>query len=77
MNNKTPCPKCESTNITGIQYGFVADRDNPCHYDGISEWKCECGYREGRWSGKELKDGEHEPPYGERHSRGCRLTKGV
>ncbi len=30
-------------------------------YDGISEIKCDdCGVRIGRWSGKELKDGEIE-----------------
>jgi hypothetical protein len=47
--------------VIGIQY----DYNSPQHYDGISEWMCPfCGYREGRWTGRELKDGELEPRYG-------------
>ena len=34
-------------------------------YDGISEWNCpDCGYREGRWSGRELVGDEREARYG-------------
>jgi rubredoxin len=34
-------------------------------YDGVSEWRCpSCGYREGRWSGRELTGDELEPRYG-------------
>ncbi len=54
MPNK--CPKCGSTNIIGVEYAY----DSPYYYDGVSEWQCECGYREGRFSGRELKDGEYE-----------------
>jgi DNA-directed RNA polymerase subunit RPC12/RpoP len=54
------CKKCGSTNIILIQYrGTTED------YDGISEIKCfDCGVRIGRWTGKELKEGELEPMYG-------------
>lgn len=44
--------------MTAIEYDYT----NPEHYDGVSEWKCEfCGKRVGRWSGKELEQGEYEP----------------
>ena len=44
-----------------VEYGW----EHPQHYDGISEYRCmDCKYREGRWSGKELKDGEWELKYG-------------
>ena len=37
-------------------------------YDGVSEYIClaesTCGYRVGRWTGKELKPGFIEPRYG-------------
>lgn len=34
-------------------------------FDGISEWRCpDCGYREGRWTGRALSDDEFEPRYG-------------
>lgn len=55
------CKKCESKNIIGIEYGYMDEE----HYDGISEWRCgDCGYREGRWTGKELKDGDVEKVFG-------------
>jgi hypothetical protein len=62
------CPKCGGE-IGGLQYPW----GNPNHYDGVSEWFCirsadvdgrNCHYHVGRWTGKELKDGEWEPPYG-------------
>jgi len=67
------CRKCK-TSMLSIQYGRGVSDDNPCHYDGVSEFKCRnehCGLRMGRWSLRELKDGEHEPPFGERHSPRC------
>lgn len=55
------CPDCESKNISACEYAYTS----PEHYDGVSEWHCEdCGYRQGRWSGKELKEGEIEPRLG-------------
>lgn len=55
------CPNCSSDNIILIEYGY----GHPEHYDGISEYKClSCGYRQGRWTGKELKLGFIEPRYG-------------
>lgn len=37
------------------------DGMHPEHYDGISEIDCnDCGARIGRWSGKELAEGEVE-----------------
>jgi hypothetical protein len=45
----------------GVEYGY----NHPARYDGVSEWNCpDCGYREGRWSGKALADGEYEPRWG-------------
>lgn len=54
------CPKCH-----GVMFGVEYDFTHPERYDGVSEWLCNkdaggCGYRRGRWSGKELKDGEYE-----------------
>ena len=50
------CPKCKSKNIVGVEYRLTTE-----DYDGVSHWECvKCGYRQGRWSGKELKDGELE-----------------
>ena len=55
------CPKCGSEDIIMVEYAYDASD----HYDGISEWKCGgCGYRRGRWSGKELKAGEVEKRWG-------------
>ncbi len=48
------CKKCGSKDIMGIEYGYPSKEQ----YDGISEWSCiKCGYRQGRWSEEELKDG--------------------
>lgn len=56
------CPKCQSKNIMGIEYFYSEPED----YDGISEYDCrDCGYREGRWTHKELKEGFIEPKYGQ------------
>jgi C4-type Zn-finger protein len=56
------CPKCGSGNIIMIEYY----NGTPYRYDGISEFNCRnCGYRQGRWTGNELKDGELEPPFGD------------
>jgi hypothetical protein len=64
--------------MVGVQYGRVATKDNPCHYDGVSEWRCEttnCAQpRIGRWSDKELVGDEHEPPFGEEHRKNCPLN---
>jgi|GEM_PF-2345445 len=55
------CRKCKSDNILLVEYG----PDDPEHYDGISEIQCQdCGARIGRWSHKELKEGECEKRYG-------------
>lgn len=51
------CKKCGSENIILVEYPY----DNPNYYDGISEIFCSsCKTRIGRWSGKELADGEFE-----------------
>ena len=68
------CPGCGvnlaapgGSRVIGVQYSY----DSPNHYDGVSEWRCpDCDLREGRWSGKILKDGESEPRYG---GKPCRL----
>lgn len=57
------CTNCGSENIMAIQYGYP----HPEHYDGVSEYLCQdCGYREGRWSHQELKEGYSESRWGER-----------
>lgn len=54
---ETVCKKCGSKNIMMVEY----THDSPEHYDGVSEIACnECGVRFGRWSGKELAEGEAE-----------------
>ena len=53
--------KCGSKNIIAIEYSYPSSEQ----YDGISEYQCQdCKLRIGRWSGKELKDGEEEPKFG-------------
>ncbi|MFA7244893.1 MAG: hypothetical protein WC070_01780 [Candidatus Magasanikbacteria bacterium] len=55
------CKKCGSKNIIYVEYSY----DSPERYDGVSEIDCkDCGARFGRWSGKELKEGEAEKRYG-------------
>jgi len=55
------CRNCGSKNIIMIEYGYPS----PEQYDGISEYMCkDCGARFGRWTGKELKEGEIEPRFG-------------
>lgn len=58
------CGSCEGkVEAIAVEYAY----DDCNHYDGISEWECvQCGRREGRWSGRILKDGESEPPHGEK-----------
>ncbi len=47
--------------VVGIQYSHT----NPNRYDGISEWQCgKCKVRIGRWTGKQIADGEFEPRFG-------------
>ena len=51
------CKKCGSENMVMVEYPLT----DPEHYDGVSEIDCrECGARIGRWSGKELAEGEAE-----------------
>ena len=66
-NNKT-CPIC-GRELVALEYNY----NNPAHYDGISEYFCpqpsnknkeQWHYREGRWSGKILKSGDFELPFG-------------
>lgn len=60
-NEKEKCKKCGSENIIMGEYDLM----HPEHYDGVSEIEClECGVRIGRWSGKELTQGEFEKKYG-------------
>ena len=47
-----------------IEY-YAPDTPSEVIYDGISEIQCQdCGTRSGRWSLRELKDGELERRYG-------------
>lgn len=39
-----------------IQYSY----SSKYHYDGVSEFQCKCGYRQGRWCGEELHGHEVE-----------------
>jgi len=58
---KDKCKKCGSENIIMVEYDYTS----PEHYDGISEIDCrDCGVRIGRWSDKELAEGEIEKRYG-------------
>ena len=55
-----PLPCHPTSSFTGVEYSMT-----PEDYDGVSEWCCDtCGKRYGRWTGKELKDGELERRYG-------------
>ena len=58
---KELCKNCNSENVVLVEYNML----DTFHYDGTSEIKCmDCNARFGRWTGKELKDGEQERPYG-------------
>ena len=55
------CRNCGHTEFIGIEYGY----GHPERYDGISEYLCtNCKTRYGRWTGKELKEGEVEKRFG-------------
>lgn len=57
------CKKCGSKNTIFVEYAY----GQPEHYDGVSEIACnDCGARFGRWSGKELAEGEFEKPHGKK-----------
>lgn len=59
--DENKCRKCGSENIVMVEY----DGMHPDHYDGTSEIMCNaCGARIGRWSEKELVDGETEKRWG-------------
>lgn len=61
-NNKPTKCDCPAEYAIGVEYCGT-----PHDYDGVSEWKCEqCKRRWGRWSGRELAEGELEPRYGDR-----------
>jgi len=56
------CLRCGSTSIRKIQYS----PDHPGHFEEWSELDCnDCGYREGRWSKRELKGNDYESIGGE------------
>lgn len=60
MTRKMTKCECPAEFQIALQYRLTAE-----DYDGTSEWVCDkCGRRWGRWTGKELKDGELEPRYG-------------
>lgn len=62
---KNTCNKCGSKNMVYVEYNLTM----PEHYDGWSETMCmeeKCGARIGRWTDKELADGEYELPLGGR-----------
>ena len=55
------CKKCGSENVIMVEYNGM----HPDHFDGVSEINCkDCGVRIGRWSGKELAEGESEKRLG-------------
>ena len=55
------CPKCGHPVYIGIEYEY----GHPDRYDGMSERMCErCGTRYGRWTGRELHEGESEKRWG-------------
>jgi len=62
------CPGCVSKKLSLIIYAY----DDPEHYDGVSEIKCEaCKKRFGRWTKKELAPGEVEKRYGREDKQKC------
>ena len=56
-------PTTHFSRVIGIEYSY----DHPEHWDGVSEWMCpDCGYREGRFTGNALAEGDFEPRLGRR-----------
>lgn len=69
LSSADVCPKCGTDLTDKDGYSRVIYRQYPAGHPecatGTSEYQCpDCYYREGRWSGRELKDGEFEPRYG-------------
>lgn len=63
MTRRKRVIKFDLVKLIGVEYAY----GHPQRYDGISEWLCpDCGYREGRWSGKALAEGESELRFGGR-----------
>ena len=65
-NYMKKCKKCGSKNIISIEYCDPTEESIPFkhQYDGISEYRCkDCGFRIGRWSGRELKGDDYERKY--------------
>lgn len=61
--NEKECRKCGSADIVFVEY----EGTHPDYYDGVSEVMCKkCGTRFGRWSNKELAEGETEKRWGRR-----------
>ena len=59
---KQKCKKCGSENVVMVEY----EHGHPERYDGVGEIDCrDCGARFGRWSDKELAEGEFEPRFGQ------------
>lgn len=55
------CPNDLKHEVVLVEYGH----EEPEHYDGVSEINClVCKKRYGRWTGKELLEGEREPRFG-------------
>jgi len=64
-NYMKKCKKCGSKNIIGVEYFYSKNIPDEHLYDGISEFRCQdCGFRIGRWSGRELKGDDYERKYG-------------
>jgi DNA-directed RNA polymerase subunit RPC12/RpoP len=54
---ETTCKKCGSKNVIWVEY----EPGHPERWDGVSEIDCrDCGARFGRFSGRELAEGEAE-----------------
>lgn len=54
---------CDKPQMLMMEYGYP----HPEQYDGISEYTCSnCGYRQGRWSGRELVGNDYEFRFGKK-----------
>lgn len=57
-------PACAACGGTSDLMGCEYDYSHPDHYDGVSEWRCPCGTRTGRWTGRVLEGSDTEKVFG-------------
>lgn len=56
--------ECGKSDWTYVQYHSMPPTPRWAWFDGVSEYRCDCGARYGRWTNRRLAEEEYEPRYG-------------